>query len=174
MWEMLKSSVRENWTLFCIWCGLVVIMGQAGVLFSILTMGVLNGIFAGFVAGAFYTFGIACLGATLFEFLREFLDAKGVILRRPEKVIGVVLALLLGLGAAACYAYERSPTPLDSAANTPWIKQLVIYSACILVSAYMFLLNLVPESFSRRDDRRMRRMKSKAGLLQSDGKDVAV
>lgn len=161
------DTVKKNYEVFLKWAGLTLLLGQLGVIASALfNLKAPMGMMTTLREGHLYTFAIACLGGSLFDFVRDIGRYRGSSLKKLSTtaalafVVACLGSLLLGL--------ERS-TPLP-----PYVQVLTWLSAILL--AFLALVFALQDagSYKEQTDRSFDKTKRKARTITHDRRGVAL
>jgi len=139
---------------FWLWLICVLFLGQGGLVASII--GSQRGYLSGYVkGGGLLTFSLACLGASFFEFGREyFSNNENSTKFKGEKTMGIGFTILLIFVISI---------GLPFGIGTGW--QVLLYLLSIMCASFVLCVSLLPDYYF--DDYREKEDKNIAALGQS-------
>jgi fumarate reductase subunit D len=143
------AVIPDAMAAFCIFLCITIVVGQAGILLTLLTSLSGSGMtFKGIisdnlVSGNFYTFSISLIASSITPFLVEYLDKKQIHFR-SIKIIGSVLAIVFLLLPMTCLFARHIGTSSSSTSDIhiDWI-QLIFYGFSILSCTYLYCVFLL-------------------------------
>ena len=148
---------------FILWIVFVILIGQIGIIASIIsnwhTLG-FNAIILNYKFGNLYIFTVACLSFGIYDYFNEYY-LKRELRFRGIKIVTAAIALCLIFLVLIIFSSNHLPlnsTISQIARQWDWIGvtwQIILYSSAIIFSAYMFCINkldLFSEQYSDLDD----------------------
>jgi hypothetical protein len=134
---------------FWIFLSITIVVGQAGILFALLTSltnpqitfkGILS---ENLTSGNFYTFSISLIASSITPFLIEYLDKKQIHFR-SIKIIGSLIAVVfLLLPMTGLFARLIGPSQATmSGIQVDWL-QLIFYALSVLACIYLYCVWLL-------------------------------
>ncbi len=155
---------RDNMKVsFILWIVFVILIGQIGIIASIIanwqTLGV-NAIILNYKFGNLYIFTVACLSFGIYDYFNEYY-LKRELRFRGIKIVTAAIALCLIFLVLIIFSSNHLPlhsTVSQIAKQWDWVGlawQIILYCSAIIFSAYMFCVNkldLFSEQYSDLDD----------------------
>ncbi len=167
MWRIFKPFTvlkRDNMKVsFILWIVFVILIGQIGIIASIIanwqTLGV-SAIILNYKFGNLYIFTVACLSFGIYDYFNEYY-LKRELRFRGIKIVTAAIALCLIFLVLIIFSSNHLPlnsTVSQIAKQWDWLGltwQIILYCSAIIFSAYMFCVNkldLFSEQYNDLDD----------------------
>jgi hypothetical protein len=148
---------------FILWLVFVIIIGQIGIIASIIsnwhTLG-FNAIILNYKFGNLYVFTVACLSFGIYDYFNEYY-LKRELRFRGIKIVTAAIALCLIFLVLIIFSSNHLPlnsTVSQIARQWDWLGvtwQIILYSSAVILSVYMFCVNkldLFSDEYSDLDD----------------------
>lgn len=132
---------------FWIFILITIMIGQAGILFSLLsTLGDSEVAFhdllsSNLIAGNFYTFSISLIASSICPFLVEYLGTKDIRFRHIKVITSLFAIVTLLLPMTCLYVRMANSDPVSVKINTLDWKQLSFYGISIAACIYLFCVS---------------------------------
>ena len=148
---------------FILWIVFVILIGQIGIIASVITnwhtLG-LSAIILNYKFGNLYIFTVACLSFGVYDYFNEYY-LKRDLRFRGIKIVTAAIALCLIFLVLIIFSSNHLPlnsTVSQIAGQWDWVSvtwQIILYSVAIIFSAYMFCVNkldLFSDQYNDLDD----------------------
>ncbi len=133
---------KESFT-FLLWVAVVIVIGQFGIILSLLvnyTAGLEKNIFTHLSNGTFYIFSISILGIALYDGFTQYLQSNKTTFFKRYQIGSWILAFILVIFMSAEYAIIifKGNLPTFVFSKTDGYIQVIFYCLSIALSIYIF------------------------------------
>lgn len=168
---------KESFT-FMLWVAVVIIIGQFGIIVSMLVnyhIGLSKNIFNHLHAGTFYIFSISILGIAIYDGFVQYLNSNETTLFKKYQIGSWVVAFILVIFMSALYAITSYKTQLEPPYNTYTLAdgyiQVLFYALSIALSIYIFAVKHLDihkdDFFHLADDKNVKDLKFNANNIDN-------
>ncbi|MFD1135612.1 hypothetical protein [Paenibacillus urinalis] len=179
------SVIREISTVFILWILFTVVLGQAGIIFSIVSgvyseTGFYKSLIENLNAGNLYTVGIALCSTYVSQILIEIILSKEIKYKGYKLLsTGILIFFMVVMAVLYSLVFSNSQKvpPVTVAQHLDYWIQSIFYIISLILSAYIFCvgyLHLKPTEYVEQEETSIEKTKVKSKDRQNDGRGISI